>query len=109
MQKNQYTFKLKIAISLGLKLNTFVYVDFVLILIKSRYLDFSPNLNLIERYWKFVKGKLRTKTYATFTLFCEVINLIMTCKDSKDKKALGSLISAKVQLFDGIAAHKRVK
>jgi transposase len=63
---------------------------------------YSPNLNLIERYWKFVKGKLRTKTYTTFTLFCEAITLIMACEDSKDKKALDSLISAKFQLFDGM-------
>jgi hypothetical protein len=32
-KKNQYTFKLKIAISLGLKLNDFVYVDFVFVVI----------------------------------------------------------------------------
>ena len=27
---------------------------------------YSPNLNLIERLWKFVKGELRTKCYDSF-------------------------------------------
>lgn len=30
---------------------------------------YSPNLNLIERLWKFTKAKLRVKYYGDFTAF----------------------------------------
>ena len=38
---------------------------------------YSPNLNLIERLWKFVKGELRTKYYDNFGIFCEKIDSII--------------------------------
>ncbi|MDE7244160.1 MAG: transposase [Oscillospiraceae bacterium] len=31
---------------------------------------YSPNLNLIKRLWKFVKGELRSKYYDNFTDLC---------------------------------------
>ncbi len=31
---------------------------------------YSPNLNLIERFWKFTKSELRTKFYSNFSEFC---------------------------------------
>ena len=35
---------------------------------------YSPNLNLIERYWKFVKKNvLAAKEYPTFEAFCQAI------------------------------------
>ena len=50
---------------------------------------YSPNLNLIERLWKHVKNKLRTKYYDNFDVFMETIDSI-----------INSLIGEKVQLFD---------
>ncbi len=38
---------------------------------------YSPNLNLIERLWKFVKAELRTRYYDNFSLFKEKINSII--------------------------------
>jgi transposase len=46
---------------------------------------YSPNLNLIERLWKFVKAGLRTKYYDRFDVFQEKINSIVSSTD-KDKK-----------------------
>jgi transposase len=63
---------------------------------------YSPNLNLIERFWKYVKGRLRTKYYGQFSVFCERIDFIVSCADGKDKKAVDSLINEKVQLFDDL-------
>jgi len=34
--------------------------------------SYSPNLNLIERFWKFTKSKLRTKYYTDFKEFAEI-------------------------------------
>jgi len=42
---------------------------------------YSPNLNLIERLWKFVKNELRSKYYDDFDIFCQRI-------DSKKKAHL---------------------
>jgi transposase len=63
---------------------------------------YSPNLNLIERYWKFVKAKLRRKYFDQFSIFCETIDSIVACKVKKDKKEVERLISKKVQLFDDL-------
>lgn len=63
---------------------------------------YSPNLNLIERLWKFVKGELRSKYYDDFTAFQKKIDSIIesTTKDNLSK--IKNLIGEKVQLFDGM-------
>jgi transposase len=63
---------------------------------------YSPNLNLIERLWKYVKGKLRTKYYSDFELFQSRINSIVSSTDKEEKSAVDSLIGEKVQLFDNL-------
>ena len=65
---------------------------------------YSPNLNLIERLWKFVKGKLRTKYYDQFEFFQGKIDSIIERTGKEDKHAIDSLISGKVQLFDDLVA-----
>jgi len=65
---------------------------------------YSPNLNLIERLWKFVKGELRTKYFDKFDVFQEKINSIIASTDSENKKTIDRLIGVKVQLFDDITA-----
>jgi hypothetical protein len=62
---------------------------------------YSPNLNLIERLWKHVKSKLRTKYYDRFDEFQEKIDSIVNDTDKKDKAVIDRLIGEKVQLFDG--------
>jgi transposase len=65
---------------------------------------YSPNLNLIERLWKFVKGRLRIKYYDNFDLFQEKIDSIVSRTDNEDKQIVDRLISAKVHLFDDLVA-----
>jgi transposase len=63
---------------------------------------YSPNLNLIERYWKFVKSKLRIQYYSVFDVFRNRIDDIVDAADNKHKKDLDKLISEKVQFFDAL-------
>ena len=67
---------------------------------------YSPKLNLIERLWKFVKGKLRTKYYGDFDLFREKIDSITNSTDKENKAAIDRLVSDKVQLFDDLIPKK---
>jgi len=67
--------------------------------------SYSPNLNLIERFWKFAKSKLRTKYYDNFELFQETINSIVDSSDKHNKNTVDQLIGDKVQLFDDIDAN----
>lgn len=64
---------------------------------------YSPNLNLIERLWKFVKGKLRTKYYDDFSSFCEKIDSIIDSTIQTNKEKIEKLIGEKVQLFDNLS------
>lgn len=61
---------------------------------------YSPNLNLIERLWKHVKGRLRTKYYDDFKEFKDKIDSITDNTDKSDKVIMDRLICEKVQLFD---------
>ena len=61
---------------------------------------YSPNLNLIERLWKHVKSRLRTKYYDDFSEFKETIDFITDSTDKNDKAVIDKLIGEKVQLFD---------
>jgi len=64
--------------------------------------SYSPNLNMIERLWKFVKGKLRTKYYDNFNIFQEKIDSIVDSADKDNKNIVSKLINDKVQLFDDL-------
>jgi transposase len=61
---------------------------------------YSPNLNLIERLWKHVKSRLRTKYYDQFGDFKDTIDGIIedTCDGSKE--LIDKLIGEAVQIFD---------
>jgi len=61
---------------------------------------YSPNLNLIERLWKFVKSELRIKHYDDFDIFKQRIDSIISSLDKENKGRIDSLITEKVQLFD---------
>jgi transposase len=61
---------------------------------------YSPNLNLIERLWKHVKSKLRSKYYDQFDAFKETIDLIIEDTDKGSKKSIDKLIGESVQIFD---------
>ena len=61
---------------------------------------YSPNLNLIERLWRYIKGKALNAAYQdTFDKFKLVIH---QCLDNagSDRLTLDTLINYKVQLYD---------
>ena len=64
---------------------------------------YSPNLNLIERLWKFVKGELRSKYYDSFPEFRERIDAIISSLSERNKAAVSKLIGKRVQILDGLA------
>lgn len=64
---------------------------------------YSPNLNLIERFWKFVKGELRSKYYDVFSLFCQKIDSVIQNDTPTHKAKMEILIGEKVQIFDSFS------
>jgi len=62
---------------------------------------YSPNLNLIERLWKFVKKQcLYSKYYTDFAAFRAAIVECLSQTNTTHKKALDSLITLRFQLFE---------
>ena len=60
--------------------------------------SYSPNLNLIERLWKFVKKQvLYSKYYADFTCFSGAITDCLAQTHTQHKAALDSLLSLRFQ------------
>jgi transposase len=73
--------------------------------IKLEFLpSYSPNLNLIERVWKFVKKKsLYAKFYERFDDFKAGVNAcLMDMRNGRHKEELKSLLSWKFQLFSNV-------
>lgn len=63
--------------------------------------SYSPNLNLIERLWKFVKGNcLNGKYYETFPAFQASIEDCLRKIPTEHREAVDSLITRNFQLFD---------
>ena len=60
---------------------------------------YSPNLNLIERLWRYVKKEcLYSVYYSSFTPFK---NAIVNClTQTQNKSALATLLTLKFQMFD---------
>jgi transposase len=61
---------------------------------------YSPNLNLIERLWKHVKSRLRSKYYDQFDNFKGTIDSIIEDTGSGSKGLIDKLIGESVQIFD---------
>lgn len=62
---------------------------------------YSPNLNLIERVWKFVKKKALQGRYQTdFTAFRSVIDRTLGGLDREYKAEMATLLSWNFQSFD---------
>jgi transposase len=63
--------------------------------------SYSPNLNLIERVWKFVKKKcLYLHYYEKFPAFKEAISKCLTETSTTHKADLDSLLTLRFQLFE---------
>lgn len=64
---------------------------------------YSPNLNLIERLWKFIKKKcLYSEYYETFTDFKQAIVGCIAETDGEYKQELASLLTPKFQTFENV-------
>jgi len=62
---------------------------------------YSPNLNLIERLWKFVKKKCLYSTYyENFTVFTGAISTCLSKTHTTYKTELDSLLSLNFQTFE---------
>jgi transposase len=65
--------------------------------------SYSPNLNLIERYWKFVKKQcLNNHFYCDFDAFCAAINDCVNNADKKYAEELKSLMTLRFQTFENV-------
>jgi transposase len=63
--------------------------------------SYSPNLNLIERLWKFVKKEvLLCRYYEDFTRFTVAIEGCLDEVQGKHKEAIASLLTLNFQTFD---------
>lgn len=66
--------------------------------------SYSPNLNLIERLWKFVKKEaLRGKYYATFADFRAGIDNCLAQIETTHRPALATLLTHNFQTFDNVS------
>jgi len=65
--------------------------------------SYSPNLNLIERFWRFVKKKcLYSKYYSNFTQFKTAIEQCILQAPHQDAKELESLLTWNFQSFQKV-------
>jgi transposase len=65
---------------------------------------YSPNLNLIERVWKFVKAEcLRSTYYGSYEEFHAAIQACLDDLPTKHKAAMDSLLSLNFQTFDNVS------
>ena len=65
---------------------------------------YSPNLNLIERVWKFVKGEcLRTKCYDSYDKFHAAIQECLDDLPTKHKDAMDTLLTHEFQTFENVS------
>ena len=63
--------------------------------------SYSPNLNLIERLWKFVKKQsLYSRYYADFAAFKTAIETCLREMPTTHKAALDSLLTLRYQTFE---------
>lgn len=101
------------ALQLGIPITIFLdnarYQRCALVLEKAKSLSielcflpsYSPNLNLIERVWKFVKKKcLYSKYYEKFPAFKTAISKCLDEMTTSHKSALDSLLTLRFQLFE---------
>ena len=62
---------------------------------------YSPNLNLIERLWKFIKKNcLNSMYYSNFNSFRQAICTLMHTMNETHKEELNSLLTLKFQMFE---------
>lgn len=101
-----YRLNLQVPVTLVLDNARYQHCQLVLSLAKHLNLEllflppYSPNLNLIERLWKFVKKQcLYSKYYDCFAPFKQAILSCLSQTHSTYKQELDSLLTLKFQTF----------
>src|SRR5262249_3613826 len=65
---------------------------------------YSPNLNLIERLWRFIKKEaLYGRYHASFAAFQAAIEEVLDQLPTKHKDKLASLLTLNFQVFDNVS------
>jgi hypothetical protein len=64
--------------------------------------SYSPNLNLIERLWRFVKTEIRSHFITDFSSFCAKIDEVIESTTGTAKAQIDSLIHEEVQLYNSL-------
>ncbi len=64
--------------------------------------SYSPNLNLIERLWRFVKIRVRSEFFTDFTSFRNFIDETIGSTSTENKAYMDSLIGEKIQLYTSL-------
>ncbi|MDX1520116.1 MAG: transposase [Anaerolineae bacterium] len=65
---------------------------------------YSPNLNLIERLWRFVRKEVLYKeTYQDYDAFCQAIATCLAQTNTTHKAALDTLLVPKFQTFENVS------
>jgi len=68
---------------------------------------YSPNLNLIERVWKFTKSRcLNSKYYENFDAFRNAISSFLSTMNTTYEKDLATLLTHRFQTFDMASVHQ---
>ena len=63
--------------------------------------SYSPNLNLIERLWKFVKKEcLASRPLRSYEAFTETIDDCLNSLQTKYKEQMATLLTFNFQTFD---------
>ena len=65
--------------------------------------SYSPNLNLIERVWKFVKKQLACNYYREYAVFTQAIDDCLHNLDKKHKPQMDSLLTLNFQTFENVS------
>jgi transposase len=66
--------------------------------------SYSPNLNLIERVWKFVKAeRLRSTYYSNYEEFTTAIQQCLDDLPTRHKEAMDSLLTHNFQTFENVS------
>ena len=63
--------------------------------------SYAPNLNLIERLWKFVKKEcLASRVLPTYEAFTQAIDHCLADLDTRHRQQMKTLMNLEFQLFD---------
>ena len=64
--------------------------------------SYSPNLNLVERIWRFVKAEVRSSFTKDFTSFCSRIDAAIASTTESARDRINALIGEKIQLYSSL-------